>query len=155
MPLPMISAVARVGGEPELRFTNTGKAVCSLRLVFSKRRQNPQTNEWEDAGTLWVNATAWDQLGENIAESGIAKGAEVLVHGELSQREYEKRDGGTGTSLDLNLFAIGPDLRRVTAKVQKVERSSSRNTGNWQPNAAPAGVADDPWATAADEPVPF
>lgn len=147
MALPKINETARLAAPPELRYTNNGRAVCSLRLVFSKRKLNRQTNQWEDAGELWVNGTAWEQLGENIAESGLDKGSEVLVSGELSQREYERKDGSKGTSLELNIYAIGPSLRSATATVNKASRGGQ---------GGPSGQQDDPWAGgAADDGTPF
>lgn len=145
MALPKINETARLAADPELRFTSSGRAVCSMRLVFSKRKLNQQTNQWEDAGELWVNGTAWEQLGEHCAES-LVKGCEVLVSGELSQREYERKDGTKGTSLELNIYAIGPSLRSATATVNKASRGSQ---------GGPSGPQDDPWAGAADDSAPF
>ena len=154
MSLPKIAEVGRLAAPPELRFTNTGKAVCSMRIVFSKRRQNPQTQEWEDAGALWVNATAWGMLAENIAESDLMKGSEALVIGELYEREYDKRDGTQGKSLDLRLFHLGPDLNRATAKVNKVARSGGSG-GYGGSGGQQGGAQDDPWAATADTGAPF
>lgn len=141
MALPKINETARLWGEVELRFTPSGKAVASVPLVFNKRTKNRDTGEWEDSGSLFVRGTAWDQLGENCAES-LNKGMEVIVSGELSQREYERKDGGKGTSLELNIYAIGPNLKTATAKVNKATRSSGNG------GYGSGGGADDPWSTA-------
>jgi single-strand DNA-binding protein len=153
MGLPRIAEVGRLAAPPELRFTQSGKAVCSMRLVFSKRRKNEASGEWEDVGTLWVDATAWEQVAENIAESGLDKGSEVLVIGELYEREYEKRDGsGKGKSLELRVYHVGPDLTRATARVSKVSRD-----GQGAPKAkARVGGGGDPWGSAGgDDQAPF
>jgi single-strand DNA-binding protein len=153
MSLPKIQGeVGRLSGDVELRFTSGGKAVCQVPLVFSKRKKNPQTNEWEDAGVLWVRGTAWEAFAEQIAES-LSKGDEVIVTGELSQREYERKDGTKGTALELNLFAIGPNLKSATAKVNRVKRSSGG--GGFGGDVAD----DDPWGRGTygptDDTAPF
>ena len=138
MSLPKIQGeTARLWAEPELRYTSSGRAACSLPLVFSKRKKNPQ-GVWEDAGSMFVRGTAWEQLGEHCAES-LQKGDEVIVTGELSVREYEKNDGSKGQSLELNVYAAGPSLRFNTVTVNRVERGSSK----------PQGSAEDPWPTTS------
>lgn len=150
MGLPRIAEVGRLAAPPELRFTQSGKAVCSMRIVFSKRRKNENTQEWEDVGTLWVDATAWEKLAENIAESRLDKGSEVLVVGELYEREYDKRDGsGKGKSLDLRLFQCGPDLARATAKVSKVPRSGGGDQAASSSRGSGGAGGDDPWGSPA------
>jgi single-strand DNA-binding protein len=139
MGLPKIQGeVARLWDEVQLRFTPSGKAVASVPLVFNKRKKNSQ-GEWEDAGSMFVRGTAWDQLGENCAES-LSKSDEVVVSGELSTREFERADGTKGQSVELNIWAIGPNLARATAKVNKASRGSD------QKFSAPAG--EDPWGAA-------
>lgn len=151
MPLPRIAEVARLWADVELRYTAAGKAVATVPLVFSKRIKDRDTGEWRDAGSLFVKGSAWDELGEHAAET-FSKGMEVLVVGELSQREYERNDGSKGTSLEMQVYSIGPNLKFATAKVQKVERSSG---GGWQQqSSAPAGAVDDPWG-ASSESAPF
>ncbi len=137
MSLPRINGeVARLWAEVELRFTPSGKAKATVPLVFNKRRQNPETKQWEDVGSMFVRGTAWEQFAENISES-LVKGDEVVVSGELSMREFERNDGSKGQSLELSIFAIGPNLKRCPVKVHRAERSGAQST-----------PADDAWSTA-------
>lgn len=141
MSLPKIHDTARLWGDVELRFTPGGKAVATVPLVFNKRTKNSSTGEWEDSGSLFVRGTAWEQLAENCAES-LVKGTEVLVSGELSQREYERTDGTKGTSLELNIYSIGPALNRATAKLTKNGNGVGGAASAKPPASAPA--AEDP-----------
>jgi single-strand DNA-binding protein len=154
MALPRIHETGRLYAAPELRYTSSGKAVCTIPLVFSKRTKDRETGEWSDSGTLFVRGSVWDQMAENCAET-LNKGDEVVVSGELSMREYERNDGSKGQSLEMTLNAIGPSLRWSTAKVAKAVRSGG-DSGNSTP-------ADDPWSRAPvgagaadpDDPPPF
>jgi single-strand DNA-binding protein len=145
MSLPRINGeVARLTQDPELRFTAGGKAVVTVNLAFNKRRKNEQTGKWEDAGSMFLRGTAWEQFAENIAES-LSKSDDVIVSGELSMREYERKDGTKGQSLELAIFAIGPNLKTASAKVNRADRRSG--------SGAPA---DDQWGSApASEEPPF
>ncbi|MCI2421489.1 single-stranded DNA-binding protein [Saccharopolyspora sp. K220] len=137
MSLPKINGeVARLWAEPELRWTPSGKAVVTVPLVFTKRKRT-DAGEWEDAGTMFVRAQAWEQFAENISES-LAKGDEVVVTGELSVRDYERQDGSKGQSLELTLYAIGPNLKRHMAKTLRIDRQDAPASAN----------SPDPWGSA-------
>lgn len=143
MSLPTLTGVGRLVDAPELRFTSGGKAVCKVRLAFSSRRKNPQTDQWEDHEKYFVDGTVWDQEAENVAES-LDKGMEVLVTGRLKQRQYTDREGANRTAYDLMVDSIAPTLKYAVAKVNKMQRSSGQSG-----RAQTAGVPDDPWQTAA------
>lgn len=145
MSLPTVTGVARLVEDPQLRFTSGGKGVTKMRLAFSARRRNPQTNEWEDGDKCFLDAEVWEPSAENVAES-LSRGMEVVVSGRLRQREYEARDGGKRTVFDLLLDSIGPSLRYATAKVQKMSRSGGDRSGG---GSGFGGGGDDRWAGAA------
>lgn len=129
-----VHLTGRVGGDPEIRFTQSGKAVCSFSVVTDRRSKNPDSGEWESHDTTWWRVTAWERLGESVTEV-IRKGDAVIVIGRASMREYEK-DGQTRQSLDVQAWHVGKDLRWHTGASDKVARSEGK----------PA--ADDPWADA-------
>lgn len=91
--LPRVAIDGRLAADPTLRFTQGGKAVASLRLVASDRRKNEQTGAWEDSRTLWIDATCFDKLAENVVES-VQKGDLVVVTGRLVTEEWEDRNTG-------------------------------------------------------------
>ena len=141
-----ITITGRLGADPELRFTPSGAAVVSLRVVTDRRFKNA-AGEWESKDTSWWSVQAWKQLAENVAES-LTKGDLVVIVGDIKQREYETREGEKRTVVEVEARHIGPDLSRATAKVTKSGSTTSAPTG------ATSGA--DPWATPSttDEP-PF
>lgn len=58
----------------------------------------------EKAITTWVTVNAWGAHWEGV-RTQLVKGREVVVRGEMSQREYEK-DGAKRQSLELRADAI-------------------------------------------------
>ena len=140
-----ITITGNVTGDPELRFTGTGKAVAEFTVAVGERKKDG--NEWVDDGATFYRCSAWEQMAENVAES-LTKGMRVVVVGGLRNREYEKRDGGKGWSLEVRVDDVGTSLRWATAKVTRSGRSD--NTARQQ---APAG---DPWGAAPrNEEPPF
>ncbi len=140
MSLPLITGTARLVDDPELRFTQNGKAVAKVRLAFSDRKKNEQTGQWEDGDKIFLEASVWNEEAEHIAES-LKRGHEVLVSGKLRQREYEAKDGTKRTVFELVFPTIAPTLKWATAKVQKMSRSN----GGGQQQSQGGGDFNDPW----------
>ena len=120
-----ITVVGNLTREPELRFTQGGKGVASFGLAVSRRFQ--VNGEWQEK-TSFFNVSAWDNLGENVAAT-LTKGMRVIVHGRLEVREYEAREGGKRTSVDIIADEIGPSLRWARATVERTERSDGGQGG--------------------------
>ncbi len=171
-----ITLVGNLTRDPELRFTPAGAAVADFTVASTSRTFDRQTGEWKDGDTLFIRCSAWRQLAENVAGS-LTKGTRVIVTGPLKVREYERSDGGRGTSVEMTVDEVGPSLRNATAQVQRVQRSGGNDGGGFgggggasrpsggndawggQPasgggggNAAPA---DDPWGGGGSSEPPF
>jgi len=56
--------------------------------------------------TLWIRCNLWGKRAEGRLVDHLAKGAQVVVSGEIDLREYEKRDGTKGHSLELRVAGI-------------------------------------------------
>lgn len=118
MPIPSITLEGRAVADPELKFTAGGKAVASLRVAASESRKNAD-GSWEDGDRLFVGVSVWEQAGEVVAEH-VRKGDRVVVTGKLFEREYEKKDGTKGRSLEVKYATVAkiltaPTAARVTA----------------------------------------
>jgi single-strand DNA-binding protein len=125
-----ITVVGNLGGDPELRFTPSGAAVCNFNLADQQRRKNPQTDQWEDGDTTWYRVNVWRQMAENVAES-LSKGDRVIVKGRVTLREWTGTDGSTGKTLEITADLVGPDLKWATATVNRVARQDAPdNYGN-------------------------
>ena len=131
-----ITITARLGAEPELRFTKAGAPRAHLRLAVSKRVRDKATGEWSDTEPTWISATVWDALAEAVAESGLEKGTEVLVSGDLAERKWEGNDGQERRSMELTVRGIGPTITRR----QRVSVSRAL-----PPPSAPSSTVDDEW----------
>ena len=116
--------------DPELRFTQGGKAIASFAIAVNSRKFI--NGEWQDQDPAFLNVTAWDQLGENVASS-LAKGTRVVVTGRLEQRTYTTQSGESRTVLEVTADEVAPSLRYATAQVEKTTR---RTDGAGAPAAA-------------------
>ena len=85
--------------DPELRSTGGGTSVCSLRVACNGRRQNRETQQWEDVPN-YFDVTVWGAQGENCARY-LAKGRGVAVDGRLQWREFTDREGNKRQAVDI------------------------------------------------------
>lgn len=104
--------------DPELRFTPSGVAVANFRVASTPASFNSKTGKWDDGETAFINCTVWRQVAQNVAES-LTKGSAVIVHGNLKHRHYETKDGRPGVATEMDVRAVGPNLKNATAQVTK------------------------------------
>lgn len=139
----VITITGNLADDPELRFTQNGTGVCSVRVAVNQRYK--QDGEWTERLDGFFTCNVWRDQAEHVAES-LTKGARVVVVGRLKSRSYEDREGQTRHTTEIEADEICPSLRWATAKVSRV----SRNGGARQPAGQPApAVAPEP------EEVPF
>lgn len=79
-----------VGTDPELRFTNNGTPVTSIRLATPTRKRVAE-GEYED-DVIWHTVVFWRAPAE-IVEKYVKKGDRIDVEGELRYKDYEGKDG--------------------------------------------------------------
>jgi single-strand DNA-binding protein len=84
--------------DPELRHTQSGMPVCSLRVANNQRRKS-QAGDWEDDPGFY-DVTVWGKQGENCAQY-LAKGRGVAIDGRLKWREYTDKDGNKRQAVDI------------------------------------------------------
>ncbi len=87
MSVNTVCLVGRLGADPEMRQTRTGKSVCSLRVATQRWKREGEGEEVE-----WHRVVAWDQTAERCALY-LKKGRTVAVEGRLSTRSWDDADG--------------------------------------------------------------
>lgn len=131
-----VTVTGNLGQDPTLRHSQAGKPICDLSIGCTHSERNRDTNQWSEVGeSLWLRAAFFDQEAERLAAS-LAKGDRVTVTGTLIRRQYDKRDGGTGESLEL----------RFPRFLGVIPRKNASPSGSAASYAQPA---NDPWGQPA------
>ena len=79
--------VGRLAQDPDVRYTQSGKAVASFTLAVNRFGGGQGQNNAD-----FVPIVAWEQLGEACGNN-IIKGQRILVDGRLQIRTYEDNSG--------------------------------------------------------------
>ncbi len=91
--------IGNVGRDPEMRYTQSGVAVCDFSVAVSRRWTDRNSNEQREE-TTWFRVSAWRQLAET-ANQYVHKGMQIMVAGRISADAYVGQDGQPRASLNL------------------------------------------------------
>ena len=96
-----LNTVAIIGNlvhNPELKHTQTGKAVCSFRLACNSGYGDKQE-------TLFIGVETWNKNAENIAQY-CAQGSKIAIQGCLKENKWESREGQKRTEIRITAFLV-------------------------------------------------
>lgn len=91
--------VGNLGGDPELRYLQSGRAVCNFSVAVSERWRDRQTEEQREK-TTWYRVAVWGNQAETC-NTYLSRGRQVMVIGNVQARGYVNNNGEAAASLDL------------------------------------------------------
>ena len=120
--------------DPELRYTQSGQAVCTFKVVTdeSYKDKDGQTHERAE----WHRIVFWGKAGELISQY-MKKGSRIYVEGRIQSRQYE-HEGQTRYITEV----VGNDFLFLDSKGEGGEGGP--------PQAIPAGAGSAPMQSAPD-----
>jgi single-strand DNA-binding protein len=98
--------VGNLGRDPELRYLQSGEAVCNLSVATNRKWNDRQTGAPQEE-VCWFRVSVWGKQAEACNEY-LTKGRQVLVEGRLrpdpetgGPRVYFRQDGTAGASFEM------------------------------------------------------
>lgn len=88
--LNRVMIIGRLGADPELRYTQGGQPVCSLRIATDESYTDRNGNRVE--ATEWHRVIAFQRTAENCNQY-LSKGSLVYVEGKLTTRKWQDQNG--------------------------------------------------------------
>ena len=82
--------IGHLGKDPELRYTQSGRAVASFTLATNERWTTQDGQKQES--TTWHNIVAWGKQAEVIKEY-LGKGRQIYIEGRIANRSYDDKEG--------------------------------------------------------------
>lgn len=135
--------IGNLGNDPDIRYTNDGKAIANFSMGVSEKWTNKQGEKQEK--TEWIRVTAFGKLAE-IIEQYVHKGSKLYVEGKMQTRKWEDKEGNERYTTEIVLDGFSGQMIMLDIK----------GGGN---NSAPAPrPAIDPAAKAAQnamDDIPF
>ena len=100
MAFSKVMIIGNLGRDPEMRYTPNGRPVTEFSVAVTHSSRDQTTGEWADEATDWFRVTVWGDRAERAAEQ-FKKGNRVFVEGRFRTREFERKDGTKGISLEI------------------------------------------------------
>ena len=104
-----IIIVGRLGRDPELRYTSTGQAVCTLNVATDNSFTNRDGTRVDR--TVWFRVTVWGKQAETVNQY-LQKGRQVLVEGRMNgdesgnPRVWSRQDGTPAASFEVTANVV-------------------------------------------------
>lgn len=91
--------IGRLGQDPELKYSQTGSAICNFSLATSERWKNKSGEQQEK--TEWHRCVCFGKQAE-VIQKYVRKGDQFCVEGKVEYQKYEK-DGIERYSTQINV----------------------------------------------------
>ena len=93
--------VGRLAKDPELRKTASDISFATFTLAVDNRVREADGTR----GTIFIDCRVFRDQAENLVKA-TRKGSKVAVDGSLNQRNFERRDGTKGKSIEIVVDSV-------------------------------------------------
>lgn len=114
-----------IATDPIHRRTDDGLPIVKFRIASTPFSYS-QGQGFVNGTTSYLTVTCFRTLAENAGGS-LAKGDPVFAFGKLQVREYETRDGRTGSDTEILAVTLGHDLTKGTSMFRRVSRAAQQH----------------------------
>ncbi len=138
MSVNKVILVGRLGKDPEVRYSQSGTAICNFTLATDRNYTKDGEKQKE---TEWHRIVAFGRTGEVCGEY-LHKGSQAYIEGRIQTREWEDKDGNRRWTTEI-----------ITERMQFLGSPGDRS------GAASTQPSDDPFDrtpdSVPDDDVPF
>jgi single-strand DNA-binding protein len=112
--LNKVLIIGRVGRDPEMRYTPSGRPVTTFSVGTSRSWSSADGEKHTE--TEWFNVVAWSNLAE-ICKQYLSRERLVYIEGRLQTRHWEDQDGNrhSATEIVANEMIMLDDRRESSA----------------------------------------
>lgn len=119
--LNKVILIGNLTRDPELRYTPTGAAVCTIGVATNRTWVTDSGEKKEE--TEFHRVVAWNKLAE-LCSQLLAKGRKVYVEGRLRTSAWQAQDGSSRTSTEIVIEdMIVLDSKRPTGAGEETTES--------------------------------
>ena len=157
--------VGNLGRDPEIRRTQDGRPIASLRIATSDSWRDKATGERREK-TEWHSVVVFSEGLCRVVEQYLKKGAKVYIEGSLQTRKWQGQDGQDRYTTEVVLQGFNSVLTMLDARGGGAGASASmpeddqtgytpsgNGSGGAKRGAAPAGGQG--FDKAVDDEIPF
>ena len=127
--------IGRLGRDPEVKYTASGKAVANIVLACGDDYKNKQTGQKVEQ-TEWIRVVAFDRLAEIIGKYTL-KGSKIYIEGKFTTRKWQNQQGQDQYTTEIVASEMQMlDSRQDAAPQQQSSRSAPQRARQQAPQQA-------------------
>lgn len=127
----VITLVGRLTRDSELKYTNSGTAICKFSLAVNRKKR--QDEQWVEE-VSYFDITLWGKLGEAISQ-WLNKGKQVGISGELRQNRWTQ-DGQNRSKVEIvasHVQLLSGDSRQTSGQgAERPQQGSGKPQQSFQ-----------------------
>jgi len=136
--------IGNLGADPEMRYTQSGTAVATLRVATSRKWKDKDGNQQDE--TEWHRVIVWAQSAE-FCSNYLSKGSKVYIEGRLQTRKWQDQNGNDKYTTEI----IANTVQNLTSRGSE----SSGGGGFSEPPMPPEPYGGAMGGSGTGEDVPF
>ena len=147
--LNKVLLIGRLGNDPEIKQTQSGKSFASLSLATSESWKDKSSGEKKEK-TEWHRVVIFNEGLVNIVQQYLKKGAQIYIEGQLTTNKYTDNNGQEKYSTQIVLQGFNSTLKMLGGNARSDENDSSQSSAS---SALPSEEMSSP--ADLDDEVPF
>ena len=128
--LNTVVLIGRLVADPDMKYTPSGVAVCSLRIAVDRRTKSETGERQSD----FFDIVVWRQSAE-FASNYLTKGRLVAVQGRLQQRSWVQQDGQKRYKVEV----VAESIQGLDRPKEGQAQGAAPPEPGFQPTEAPSG----------------
>lgn len=119
--------VGNLGADPEVRYSQSGNAICNLRVATTESWKDKSTGEKKE-NTEWHRVLMYRGLAK-LAERYLKKGSQVYIEGRIRTRKWQDKSGADHytTEIEADEMMMLGEKSNTTLR----ESSATKANGAW------------------------
>ena len=113
----------RLTKNPEIKYGQTGNAMCKLNVVTNDRYKD-KGGEWKEVSEFH-NVTVFGKMAENISNN-VRKGATVYVEGQLKTNKWQDQSGQMRYQTQIQAMSVMYDKANGNGNAQSQQRTTQQ-----------------------------
>lgn len=147
--LNQVTITGRLGADAEIRRTQDGKPIASMRVAVSETWRDRNTGERKER-TEWATVVCFSEGLCKVIEQYTRKGSRVLIQGKLQTRKWQDQSGNDRYSTEVVMQGFDAKFLLLDGKGGEGPRDQQSETSKQEPDS----YGNSP-ATTYDDEIPF
>ncbi|APO74236.1 single-stranded DNA-binding protein Ssb 1 [Rhizobium etli 8C-3] len=122
--------LGHLGADPEIRRTQDGRSIASIRLATSESWRDRTSGERREK-TEWHSIVVFAEPLVKLVEQFVKKGSKIYVEGQLQTRKWQDRDGQDRYSTEIVLQGFNTSIQLLDKREGSGYRAGGDGPGDY------------------------